>query len=71
MVDDSAKRRPSHVVVMARIEGDYVIIEADRTDKPLVERLIDAGIPREKIIEYYAGEPLPEGLKHPADFSIS
>ncbi len=50
---------PADVVVMARIMGDYVIIEDDRTDKPLVKRLVAAGIPREKIILAYANEPLP------------
>ncbi|MBZ0319855.1 MAG: XisI protein [Anaerolineae bacterium] len=51
---------PADVVVMARIMGDYVIIEDDRTDKPLVKRLLAAGIPREKIILAYANEPLPD-----------
>lgn len=47
-------------VVMARIEGDKVIIEEDRTNKPLVEALEQAGIPREKIVLAYAGEAVPE-----------
>jgi hypothetical protein len=52
-------------MVLARIVGDYVLIEADNTDKPLVDALVyNGGIPREKIILRYAGETLPEDL-HP------
>lgn len=69
-VDDSIRRFPALIVVMVRIEAEHVIIEADNTDKPLVDRLVDAGVPRDRIIKYYAGEPLPEGLKQPADLSI-
>ncbi|GIK67262.1 MAG: hypothetical protein BroJett018_50560 [Chloroflexota bacterium] len=47
---------------MARIKGDYIIIEDDRTDKPLVKRLVAAGIPRERIILAYANEPLPNAV---------
>ncbi|KAB2858249.1 MAG: XisI protein [Anaerolineae bacterium] len=39
------------------VTGDRVIIEDDRTDKPLVKRLVAAGIPREKIIWVYANAP--------------
>lgn len=53
---------PADVVVMARIKGDYIIIEDDRTDKPLVKRLVAAGIPRERIILAYANEPLPNAV---------
>lgn len=49
----------SDMVVMARVVGDYVVIEDDRTDKPFKERLMAAGIPREKIILAYAGEKVP------------
>lgn len=51
---------PADVVVIARIAGELVIIEEDRTDKPLVDRLVAASIPRDKIILAYAGEPLPD-----------
>lgn len=29
-------------------------------NKPLVEALVQAGIPREKIVLAYAGEPVPQ-----------
>jgi hypothetical protein len=46
----------SLVVVLARVVDDKVIIEEDTTDKPLVDALMQKGIPREKIILAYAGE---------------
>ncbi|MBZ0285573.1 MAG: XisI protein [Anaerolineae bacterium] len=42
------------------LEGDQIIIERDVNDKPLVDALIQAGIPREQIILAYAGEAVPE-----------
>src|SRR5579859_3782531 len=44
------------VMVMARISHDRVIIDSDKTDRPLYEALIEAGIPRERIVLAYAGE---------------
>ncbi|MCC7450458.1 MAG: XisI protein [Anaerolineae bacterium] len=55
-VDWPVRHYPASVVVLARIEGDMVIIEEDTTDRPLVDSLVHAGIPREKIIRAYAGE---------------
>lgn len=58
--------RPPHakstgIVVMARVVGEYVVIEEDRTDKPLHEALmVNGGVPREKIILAYKGEKLPD-----------
>ncbi len=46
-------------MIMAHIEGDYIVIDGDNTDKPLYEGLMQAGIPREKIILAYAGERVP------------
>jgi hypothetical protein len=61
VVDTPKDFRPAGVVVIARIVGDHVVIEEDLTDRPLVDRLVEAGIPRERIIKAYAGEALPEG----------
>jgi vancomycin permeability regulator SanA len=41
-----------------RIEGNPVVIEYDANNKPLIEMLISAGIPREQIVLAYAGETL-------------
>lgn len=60
VIDYPKRKRPAGVVVLARIVGDYVIIEEDRTDRPLEERLIAAGVPREKIICAYAGDAYPD-----------
>ena len=50
----------TEIVVMARVVGDYIVIDEDTTDKPLVEALIiNAGLPREKIILAYQGEAIP------------
>ncbi len=51
----------SYVVMAARITGNWIVIEEDRTDKPLYEALmVNAKIPREQIILEYAGEKLPQ-----------
>ena len=51
-----ARGARSSVVVMAKIENDQVVILADITDRPLVDELVRAGIPREQIVLAYAGE---------------
>lgn len=48
-VPDQPRKFHTGVIVMARIEGDTVVIDEDITDRPLVDALVDAGIPREKI----------------------
>jgi hypothetical protein len=48
------------VVVLARIVGNKIVIESDATDKPLVDALVQRGIPREQIVLAYAGEPIPD-----------
>jgi hypothetical protein len=45
-----------HVMVMTRIEGDRVIVEADTTDRPLDDALVAAGVPRSRIVLAYADE---------------
>jgi hypothetical protein len=55
-------QRPMRVLLMARIEGDLIIIEEDRTDKPLVEALMQRGIPCQQLILAYAGGALPEAV---------
>jgi hypothetical protein len=54
--------RTAYIAVIARVVGDYVVIEEDRTlDKPLVDALmINGEVPREKIILAYKGEKLPD-----------
>ncbi len=59
IIDYPIHRRDAGILVMARIDGDQVIIEEDTTDKPLLDALIQAGVPREKIVLAYAGEAVP------------
>lgn len=59
IVDTPIRKQPAGIVVFARIVDDYIVIEDDKTDRPLYEALERAGIPREKIICVYAGEALP------------
>ncbi len=47
------------VVIMARLVDDFVVIESDKTNKPLYEALLQAGIPREQIVLLYEGEQVP------------
>jgi hypothetical protein len=45
--------------LIARIDGEHIIIELDISDKPLVDALTQAGIPRDRVVLAYAGEKLP------------
>ena len=58
-IPDYPRKSRAGIVVAARIVGVKVIIDEDNTDRPLVEELMRAGIPREQIILAYAGETLP------------
>jgi hypothetical protein len=49
------------IIVAARVAGEQIIIDEDTTDRPLVKALVEAGIPRDRIILAYRDEPLPEG----------
>jgi hypothetical protein len=60
VVDDPIHKDPPEFLILARIRGDRVIVEADTTDRPLVDSLVAAGIPREKIVLAYEGEVIPE-----------
>jgi hypothetical protein len=60
---DIAKFRGQHIAesgLIVRLINDKVIIEQDTNSKPLVDALLQAGIPREKIVLTYAGESAKE-----------
>lgn len=59
-VDYPIHKRDPMIVVMARIAGDTVIVEEDRTDRSLVNKLIENGVPPEKVIRPGIGDPLPD-----------
>jgi hypothetical protein len=48
--------------LLVRLVHDRIIIERDINSKPLVDALMQAGIPREQIILAYAGESVPEPI---------
>jgi hypothetical protein len=58
---DPAGRRFTATSLIVRLARDRVVIEHDDNDKPLVDALLRAGIPRQNIILAYRGEPAPEG----------
>lgn len=54
--------RGKHIVdtgLIVRLVGDTIIIEHDVNDKPLVDALMQKGIPRQQIVLAYAGEKRP------------
>jgi hypothetical protein len=46
--------------LLVRIVNGQVIILRDQNNKPLVEALMQAGVPREQIVLAYAGEKIEE-----------
>ena len=46
--------------LMARLVNERIIIEQDKTNKPLVDMLLAADIPRSQITLVYAGESVEE-----------
>lgn len=55
-IDEPRQDLPVGVVVLARIDRDRVIIEEDRTDRPLWEQLVQRGVDRSAIVLTYADE---------------
>lgn len=53
-------KRIADAGLIARLVDDCIVIERDINDKPLVDALVQAGVPREQIFLAYLGEPLPE-----------
>jgi hypothetical protein len=45
--------------LIVRLLGDIIVIDRDNNSKPLVEALLQAGVPREQIVLAYAGETIP------------
>ena len=46
--------------LVVQLTGDIIIIDRDINNKPLIDALVQAGIPRQQIILAYLGEPVPE-----------
>lgn len=54
-VPDAPRQFNSAIALLARVENDRVIIEEDIHDRPLWEALVEAGVPRERIVLAYVG----------------
>jgi hypothetical protein len=54
------QKRVTSVGLWVRLVNDYVVIERDMNTKPLVDALVQAGVPRERIVLAYAGESTGE-----------
>jgi hypothetical protein len=48
--------------LIVRLVEDQIIIERDVNDKPLVDALLQANIPRKQIVLAYAGEPVKDSV---------
>lgn len=62
-VVDIAHMRSERIVatsLIVRLIKDQVVIEHDDNNKPLVDALVQMGIPRSNIILAYLGEAVPE-----------
>ena len=59
-IDKDQTEHFADFIQIVRIVNDIIVIEQDKaTDKPLVDALLQAGVPRRQIILVYAGEPRP------------
>jgi len=54
------EKRIVNTSLLVRLDGAKIIVEEDINNKPLVDALVQNGIPREQIILAYAGEAIPE-----------
>ena len=57
MVQD---KRVVNTGLVVQLANDKIIIDRDINNKPLVDALLQAGLPRSQIILAYAGEPVPK-----------
>jgi hypothetical protein len=48
--------------LIARIIDTSIVIDHDMNNKPLIDALVQAGVPRQQIIVAYAGESVPEAV---------
>ncbi|MEP7284354.1 MAG: element excision factor XisI family protein [Chloroflexota bacterium] len=55
-------KRIVNIGLVVQLSDDTIIIDHDINNKPLVDALVQAGIPRTQIILAYAGEPVPETI---------
>ncbi|HLY27091.1 MAG TPA: element excision factor XisI family protein [Aggregatilineales bacterium] len=56
------EQRIVNTAIIVQIVNGKILIDRDIYDKQLVDALLQVGIPREKIILAYAGEPVPTAV---------
>jgi len=59
-VGSFGKKPFTTTTLLVRVEDAFVVIYYDGNSLPLVDALLDKGVPREQIILAYAGESIPE-----------
>jgi hypothetical protein len=59
MPNGNRATNPARAVVIARVIADYVLIDEDSSNPPLVEKLVEKGISRDKVALLYKGQPMP------------
>jgi hypothetical protein len=52
-----------NTALIVQVVGSMIVIDRDLYDKQLVDALLQAGVPRDKIILAYAGEPVPQTME--------
>jgi XisI protein len=52
-----------NTALVVQFMGEMIVIDRDIYDKQLVDALLQAGVPRAKIILADAGEPVPEMME--------
>ena len=61
-IAQSGGQRIVETSLIVRLLNDQVIVEHDDNNKPLVDVLVQLGIPRSRIILAYLGEPVSEPI---------
>ncbi len=54
--------RQASTGLIVHLTAEHIVVERDMNNKPLVDALIQRGVPRQLIILAYAGEPVPESM---------
>src|SRR5262245_14645642 len=59
-VSELQGKRGAGMSLLVRLIGDCIVIERDMNNKPLVDALVQRGVPRDRIVLAYAGETVEE-----------
>ncbi len=51
--------------LIARVAGERIVIDHDANNKPLIDALMQAGVPRERVVLAYAGEKVQVLVQRP------